>query len=297
VSLGQEVRGDNFGMFGGGSGGDSAVAPDGTFAIPNVTPGEYKLSASTADANGPGEKPEVAILTLTVQGSDIAGIALMGSSGGIVTGQFTTVDGSPLPKDVRMTVSQQWMGQPDPMLLGVFRGGAGSGNADIKDDGTFKVQNVFGPAQFKVTTPDDWTVKSITYRNEDIADRVVQMKSDEEWAGVQVLLTNRVTSVTGQLTDAKGVTTDGTMIVFAAEAEKWTDGSRFVRAARPNQAGVARIKGLPPGEYLAVGVDYVEDGAWNDREYLESMRAKATKVTLSEAGPESLSLKVVSPER
>jgi len=55
------------------------------------------------------------------------------------------------------------MGQPDPTLLGVFRGGAGSGNADIKDDGTFKVQNVFGPAQFKVTTPDDWAVKSITY--------------------------------------------------------------------------------------------------------------------------------------
>jgi hypothetical protein len=297
VSLGQEVRGDNFGMFGGGSGGESVVAPDGTFSISNVTPGDYKLTATTFDANGPGDKPEVAMTMLTVEGADIAGIALIGSSGGTITGRFATADGSPLPKDVRMTVSQQWMGQPDPMLLGTFRAGAGSGNADIKDDGTFTVLNVFGPAQFRVTTPEGWAVKQITRRGEDISDAVVEMRSDEEWSGVEVLLTDRLTSVTSLLTDAKGAPADGTLIVFAADAARWSDGSRFIRAARPDQAGLARIKGMPPGEYLAVGVDYVEDGSWNDRDYLASMRQHATKVTLSEGSSEALSLKVVLPER
>lgn len=30
------------------------------------------------------------------------------------------------------------------------------------------------------------------------------------------------------------------------------------------------MKGLPPGEYLAVALDYVDEDAWNDPEYLES---------------------------
>src|SRR6185436_1768417 len=47
VNLTEEVRGDNFGSFGGGGGGSGVVAADGTFSIPNITPGEYKLAAST----------------------------------------------------------------------------------------------------------------------------------------------------------------------------------------------------------------------------------------------------------
>jgi hypothetical protein len=296
VSLGQEVRGDNFGMFGGGSGGDSVVGADGSFSISNVTPGEYKLTASTVDANGPGDKPEAAIMMLEVDGSDIRGVSLIGSGGGTITGQLATADGSPVPKNVTLAVSQSWLGQPDPTLLGVFRGGAGFGNAEIKDDETFTVQHVFGPARFNLTPPSGWALVRILYGNADITDAMVEMRSDEEWSGVEVVLTNRPTTVTGQLVDAKGAPTDGSLIVFAADSARWFDGSRYIKAARPDQAGVAQIKGMPPGEYLAVGVDYVEDGSWYDPEYLESMREYAAKLTLADGGTQALSLKVVLPK-
>src|SRR5207249_3814362 len=99
------------------------------------------------------------------------------------------------------------------------------------------------------------------------------------------------------LNDEKGAPIpDATLILFSADSAKWRDASRFVRAARPDQQGQAQIKGLPPGEYLAVAVDYVEDGMWYDPDYLDSLRHYAEKVTLGEAESRSVSLKIVKPQ-
>ena len=79
--------------------------------------------------------------------------------------------------------------------------------------------------------------------------------------------------------------------MFAANAGKWGEGSRFVRTTRPDQQGRFRIAGLPPGEYLAVALEYVEQfgeqldptgryGAWDDPEYLESLRPRVPADTL-----------------
>ena len=71
--------------------------------------------------------------------------------------------------------------------------------------------------------------------------------------------------------------------------------SRFVRSARPDQQGTFQIKGLPPGDYLAVAMDYVEDGSWNDPEYLESIRRYGQRIRLAESGTQTVALRLVSP--
>jgi hypothetical protein len=55
------------------------------------------------------------------------------------------------------------------------------------------------------------------------------------------------------------------------------------------------LKALPPGDYLAVALEYVEDGSWNDPEYLESLRRYAVQVTLGEGASETVALKVTVP--
>ena len=83
--------------------------------------------------------------------------------------------------------------------------------------------------------------------------------------------------------------------MFSSDAEKWAEDSRFVRATRPDQQGQYRISGLPPGEYLAVAVDYVQEGMWNDPEYLESLRRAAQKFTLGEGSSQAITLKLSTP--
>ena len=98
------------------------------------------------------------------------------------------------------------------------------------------------------------------------------------------------------LADDKGVPiTDGTVIVFASDPEKWSDESRHVRAVRPDGQGQYQIKGLPAGDYLAVALDYVQDAMWNDPEYLTSIRRYAQKLTLADGDSRTVSLKRVAP--
>ena len=54
---------------------------------------------------------------------------------------------------------------------------------------------------------------------------------------------------------------------------------------------------MPPGDYLAIALDYVEDGAWNDPEYLEALMRDSERLTLAEAGSETVALKLVVPKQ
>jgi hypothetical protein len=124
------------------------------------------------------------------------------------------------------------------------------------------------------------------------------LRSGEDIAGIDVMITNRVTSIAGQLMDDRNrPLRDATVLLFPDDADKWFETSRTIRAARPDQQGRWEVKGLPSGEYLAIALDYVEDGAWNDPEYLESLRRGALKVALADGESETVALKLVVPKQ
>jgi carboxypeptidase family protein len=287
VSVREEVRGEDFASF--GNVASASVHPDGTFVIEHVPPGDYVIG--TARGRDVPD-PQVAMAQITVTGTDIDDIALNGSAGGTVTGRVITDDGvvPDLPR-LRVTIAERITGQPSPLVLGAF--GAQSGV--VAADGAFTVNGVFGHSWLTVNVPDGWTMKSVTHDGRDISETPFEMNSGATMSDVQVVVTNRVTAVSGQLLNDKGVPiTDATVIVFGSNADTWTQG-RFVRATRPDQQGQWRIKGLPPGEFLAVAVDYVEDGEWNDPDYLESVRRYGNKLTLANADAVSVVLRVVKP--
>ena len=57
---------------------------------------------------------------------------------------------------------------------------------------------------------------------------------------------------------------------------------------------IVKIKGLPAGEYLAVAVDYAQEGAWNDPEYLAGLRDAAQQLELADAGSRVIPLTVAA---
>jgi protocatechuate 3,4-dioxygenase beta subunit len=301
VGLLQEMVGPGGAMF--MLSGNATTNPDGTFAIKNVAPGQYKLRVQTlTDRPGqpvPGQ--ELASIPITVDGVDVTNVSLVSSAGWSLSGIVTIENGvaPDSPRRDQFRVGAKAVDgdaapglPPPPPAPG---GPAVPESGRVKDDWSFSVTGVFGSARVLVTVPDTWTVRSILHEGRDIVDVPVQMKSGEELTGLQVIVVNRVTTVTGQLLDAKGAPVqDGTVIVFADDAAKWIDESRWVRAARPDQQGQYQIRGLPPGEYLAVAVNYVEDGIWNDPEYLESTRQFAQRLTLRDGESLSIALKVVN---
>ncbi len=232
-------------------------------------------------------------MPIAVNSADINDLLLTTSAGWSVRGRIVMDSGAP-PGLRRNQVTIV-------PVLEFAHGGLGmQGGAvtrqTVNEDWTFSVTNVAGAARLRVTVPDGWAVKAITQGDRDIADLPLEMKSGEQVTDVQVLLTDQVATVTGQVVDEKGVPlADGTVVLFATEPAKWFDGSRFVRTIRPDQQGQYRLTSLLPGEYFAVALDYVEQGIWNDPEYLESIRQYAQRLTLSESGTHTMALKLVAP--
>jgi hypothetical protein len=84
------------------------------------------------------------------------------------------------------------------------------------------------------------------------------------------------------------------VVVFADDPSKWSYGSRFVRTVRSDAGGTFSVTALPPHDrYLAVAVDYLEDGEFADPEFLQRIRSASTAFALGEGGRASIDLKLV----
>jgi hypothetical protein len=70
-----------------------------------------------------------------------------------------------------------------------------------------------------------------------------------------------------------------------------------VRSTRPDQTGTFEFRNLIPGSYLIAALEYVRDGDWADPEFLEKLRAGATRVRVDDTGaaPVALTLKKQQP--
>ena len=273
VSVSQEFAGpgsmSSFGLGGG------KVAADGSFVIKNMLPGEYKLSVK-APADG-GRPVEAAMTTIHPSGSDLDGITLITGATGAVTGRIVTDAGSPPPfTGTRLRVSST------PVHTDSTPTSFSEDNGRVRDDWTFELKDVIGAHRFTVSPlPSGWAIKGLEHDGQDVADAGLTINPSQR-AEVTIVLSNQMAMLAGTLRDERSQPVSGTLIVFPDDSAKWREGSRLVRTTRPDQTGHFELKLLPPGSYFVAAVDYVQDGEWNDPEYLRGLQDTATRVTLQD---------------
>ena len=90
-------------------------------------------------------------------------------------------------------------------------------------------------------------------------------------------------SIAGTVRDAKNTGLSAlTVIAFSTEPQHWRAQSRRISAVRTDQSGAYRIRNLPPGDYLIVAADDVEQGEWFDPAYLDRVKGDAQRLSISE---------------
>jgi hypothetical protein len=277
-------------------GAANRIRPDGTFTISNVAPGSYTLTATSGGPGRPGRGGggadvdiEMGSLPVSVAGEDLTGITLVTSFGATMTGTVTVAQGSAAKPPA---TGLQITAQPVP------GGGRGMGArpARVDADGTFALTNLFGPRLIRVNgLPQEWMLEAVIVAGSDVTDRPVDFGPNEEIENAQIVLTDRVTQVAGAVADRDGKPSrDFSVVVFPEDETKWASPSRYVRSARPDQQGLFKIRGLPPGDrYLAVAVDYLEEGGANDPEFLDLIKNRATRFRLGPGASTTVDLKLV----
>jgi hypothetical protein len=164
---------------------------------------------------------------------------------------------------------------------------------------TFRLLGVNDRAYLVVDgLPEAWAVKRMLVDGTDMTDQPLDLRNGRS-VDVQFVLTDRVNVVTGTIADDRARAADAranlNVVIFPEDAKKWTFPSRHVRMARTDEQGAFRVSGLPGDErYLAVAVDYLEDGEWTDPEFLEQMKTRATSFALTESDRKNIELRLVA---
>jgi hypothetical protein len=268
------------------------IAANGAFTIGNVAPGSYLLSVRNGGGFGPrggggaNAEAEVASLPLTVGGQDVSGLVVTTTRGATIDGRVV-IDGASTPPNL---TSLQITARP----LRVTPGGGGR-NVRILADGTFRLASLIGPFALQMAgLPSQWVVKSITIDDADVTDSALDLRGNEQIINARVLLTDKISELNGTVTARGQAARDYTVVVFPEETSRWTFPTRYIRTARANQAGGFTLRGLPPlGSYLAVAVNYLEEGESQDPAFLDRMREQATAVALRDGETKTIDLRLI----
>ena len=252
---------------------------DGSFQFDDVPPGFYNLGGGSFGRD------------INVVGADIDDLLLVARTGSTVLGSVSTDEGVPPPfptSGVRILLQTS----SDDVLPTVRV-------VQVETDWSFKLQSLGGPFLFRVLgLPEDWTLGAVRLDDTDITDVEYEVPTGgKEIRGLQVILTRKIGRVSGVVTDSTGKPAgQATVVVFSEEPEHWRPYSRYVQATRPSADGSFLIKGLPPGTYRAIVRDFIEQGQWEDREFLESVRDEGVRFVLADGGAERLTLRL-EPQR
>jgi len=282
--------------------GNARSDKNGNFTIPNLAPGEYTLQSRslqimttgggdnmmfTARFGGDsGAESEAGTLPITISGEDLSNVVIVTSKGATASGRVVFEDGSKPSSVTNIRVSAAAVDSDAPAVA--FGGGSGN----VKADGTFELKGLSGTRIIRaINVPSGWMLKSVRVNGNDITDSGMDFKSGESTNGIEVTLTSQLTEVNGTVKDSSQQVKDYTVVVFADEPQKWTlPNSRYVTGSRPDQEGRFQIKNLPAGGYLAIAVDYLAQGEWNDPDILERLKAQATSFSVKEGETKTLNL-------
>jgi hypothetical protein len=274
--------------------GATMIKPDGSFSISNVVPGDYIVQTvarsdmeviASSGMTSSLRLTEVALVPLTITGSDVTGLAVISTPTGTARGRIVFEGGAP----AGITTGSVMLASIPIALEQLFLGGT----ARIADDWSFEMTGLAGKRIIRANLPTGWFLKSVVLNGTDIIDTPAEFKAGEETTGLEITLSQKMTSVTGTVQTAKGeATTDYVVVLFAADQAKWGFQSRFVQAVRADQSGAFLAKGLPAGEYLAVALPYLEPGEEGDPEVLERLRPQATAITVGDGEAKTANLKI-----
>jgi len=288
-------------------GGVGAMSrPDGTFRAV-LAPGDYMIEARLIPRNGGGptrpEDEQFATARVSVVSGGEEALTMTVGPGAIATGRVIFEGTSPPPPSPgRIRV---------PMMS--ESGNCRSGEAEVAPDWSFKMQGLSGTCSAQpMGFFGRWTLKGVIVNGENVVDSPMTFQPGQKLRNVQVIVTDRRSSMTFQVADENGQPTrEYVVVAYPTDKEHWTTGARTympptmtspdgmrTTASLPGGGSTVNrpqmMNGLRSGDYYVVAVDDLEYDDTHDPAVLDKLRSSATRITVAEGATVELSLRRAS---
>lgn len=241
--------------------------PDGSFEITKVLPGSYVLTAFWFD-EGKGYQARQSV---EVGNADVEGINLTIAPGVAVSGRVIW-EGKPNMERDELTVYASAVGSS--MSISSTARITSSNLFVLRDmsEGTYRL-SVYGLSK-------DCYLKAVRYGTSDgLEDGFTVIRGTQ--ASLEVTISSQGARVQGTTTDGDKVPAAGLWVVLVPD-ETRRGLSRLYKQARTDQFGHFDLRGIAPGDYELFSWKEVEDGAWEDPNFLKSFEEKGEKVSLQD---------------
>src|SRR5579864_118154 len=261
--------------------GGPNIDAQGTFEFRGVAPGAYFVIAQWSQ----GEKLFSAQQAIDVRENDIENIVLELSPAAELKGNLR-VEGR---RPESLTGIQVMLEPGGSSHLGWLMG-------QVHADGIFTLNNVAtGQYQLQVQgAPEDYYVKSARLGDKDVLDSGID-GSHGASGPLEILLTSNGGQVEGVVLNAEEQPATGAAVVLVPDSARRSQ-SRFYKETTTDQYGRYNIKGLAPGEYKLFAWEDVENGAYEDPEFLKNFEALGESVAIRDGCRESKQLKMIVSE-
>jgi hypothetical protein len=165
--------------------------------------------------------------------------------------------------------------------------------AAVQTDGTFSLEQV-GRDDYRVSVsgiPRNGYVKMARYGATDVMSEGLRL--DRQPTGVLDILVSTNTGIAdGTVQNEKQEPAANVVVVLVPEALR----SRLdlYKTASTDAVGHFHAEGIAPGDYRAFAWEDVENGAWQDPDFLRQFEDRGRRVTISENGTANLELRLIT---
>ena len=251
--------------------------PDGSFEIAGVLPGFYTLSAFLFDE---GRRYQ-ARQSIDVGNSSVESASLTIAPGMTVAGRILW-DGKPVTDRDELVVNIAPM---DSRISFNAPARVVGGSFFLRDvfDGTYRL-GVAGLSK-------DCYIKSIRYNSTETLDSGFSVFRGTQ-ASLEVTISSRGASVQGAVVDKDNLPVTGVWVVLVPE-ENRRDQSRLYKKVATDQYGHYLLRGIAPGAYKVFCWDEVEDGAWEDPDFLRTFEDRGQKISVEDADAKTADIIVI----
>jgi len=286
-------------------------AADGTFELKDVSSGSYTISATLPNPASQNLPPnfsnmssaeQSALLTvmssasasaprasaaINVVNSDVDGLQLKPSPGGIIAGRFSSDQDASMPAP-EFTFLRIQLKAVDGMAPATPNGITAQ-SRPAGADGTFRIDNLW-PGEYRLALaglPAGYYVKEARLGELDLLNGNFRYLGTDTRM-LDVLISPRTGQIDGTVTNSQGQPVPGALVVLVPERNR--DRAELFRPVTADPSGHFNIAAVAPGDYKLSAWEYIEPYAFFDRELLKQADDNGKLVRVAESSKQTINV-------